>query len=65
MEIIDNRLKYRAREKALRFEQPMPRFITSTLEHSQRVVDGLKFQHTLRVEREVKRRIGASKNERD
>lgn len=54
---IDNREAYKAREEALRHEQPYKLFDAQTVTYTQRVSRGLKFQHNLRVEREVKRRM--------
>lgn len=54
---IDNRDAYKAREARIRYEQPYERYTAQTIAYFKRVTSGLKFQHRLRVEREVKRRI--------
>lgn len=56
MQITDNREAYAKREQALRFEQPLERYERDTISFFERIVRGLRFQHKLRVEREVKRR---------
>lgn len=56
MQITDNREAYKKREKALRHEQPYRTFVRDTLSYMERVARGQRFQHELRVTREVKRR---------
>jgi hypothetical protein len=55
MKIIDNREAYVAREKALRYKQSIPIFISLTLEHYQRMANGIQFQRDLRTKQEIKR----------
>lgn len=53
---VDNREAYKKREHALRFEQPFEAYKRDTESLYERVTCGLRFQHELRVTREVKRR---------
>lgn len=53
---VDNREAYKKRESALRFEQPFETFKRDTMGYMKRVTLGQRFQHELRVTREVKRR---------
>lgn len=54
---IDNRDAYRARERKLRHGMTLVEHIDHANNLYHREYEGLKFQHTLRVEREVKRRM--------
>lgn len=54
---IDNRVAYEAKLHALFMKLPAVEFIETTEEHFARRAVGRKFQHKLRVEREVKRRM--------
>ena len=53
---VDNREAYKKREQALRHEQPYKVFARDTMSYFERVARGNRFQHELRVTREVKRR---------
>lgn len=57
MEITDNRDAYEAKLHALHMKLPYNEFKVVTAKYSERCMAGLKFQHNLRVEREVKRRM--------
>ena len=57
---VDNREAYKKREHALRFQQPFEAFKRDTLSFFERVARGQRFQHELRVTREVKRRRALS-----
>ena len=53
---VDNREAYAKREQAIRHEQPYGRYMRDTESLTERVTLGQRFQHELRVKREVKRR---------
>lgn len=58
---VDNRKAYKKREIALRIEQPFGRYMRDTESFFERVLNGQRFQHELRVKSEVKRRRGLKK----
>lgn len=53
---VDNRKAYREREKATRMDLPLDEFTVELGRFAARQRNGHKFQHNLRIEREVKRR---------